>query len=92
MDQAKNIISHESGTIKLKNKITEALNLRFKMCKIKSLYGDILKAKSTKKTMLQSLQEYENTKTRLEIELEKKRKYCSKCGADKKHWNLGKLK
>lgn len=72
----------------LKDKVEAAFAIRLNIDKVSVLYEDITSLEEAKIHMLQSVAEYK----KIINSLKEKLKYCSKCGADRKHWKLDKIK
>ena len=88
IDQAKDIIAFEKHVTPFESRIDELNDRRFELSKIKTLVRGIEEKEKTKIHMLQKLAEYDNTLSELKERLD----YCDKCGSDKEHWNLDRIK
>lgn len=89
IDVINRVLSVEGDLKLIKGKIEIASALRSNISRVETLYRSIRKAELSKEQVLQSLTEYEFLRNELLLKeklAEERLNYCSKCGADKKHW------
>jgi len=76
----------------IESKILDIYDRRFELSNVKSLVKGIEENERAKSHMLQAIAKCEEAKSELELELKELMSFCQECGADKKHWDLKKIR
>ena len=82
------LLENEEEILTIKKTVAEAKNKADVFSKIKTLYRDIAEKRSRRESLAEALIPLEKRRA----ELVSKLSYCGQCGADKKYWNLDKVR